>query len=64
MLRDELRARAKTAPADGRGHGVDDAVVEADERQMGLGDRDVVVVAHVRDDRFPALRRRAPRAAR
>ena len=34
------------------GQGVDDSVVESDERRVGLRDREVLVVAEVRDDRL------------
>ena len=56
--REALRGRERGREA------IDDAVVEADEREVRLGDREILVVARVRDDRLPAGRGRRSRASR
>ena len=64
MLRHPL-ARALEARAGGNGaERVDDAVVEADHGQVGLRDREVLVVPRVGDDRLPLRRNGGARAAR
>ena len=54
VLGDELaRLREALCRRQRGGEAVDDAVVEADERQVGLRDHEVLVVARVGDDRPP-----------
>jgi hypothetical protein len=65
VLGDELSRLRKALRRRHRGRqGVDHAVVEADEGEVRLGNRQVLVIPVIRDDRLALLRRRAARAAR
>ena len=65
MLGDELASLVEPL-CDGHrgGQGVDDAVMETDHGQMGLSDREVLVVSRIRNDRLAFLRHRCARPAR